>query len=543
MAHRSTKAAAPPRLRRLQFEGLVVQLAAPEQDTRARVAAARRIARQLGIGWEAQPLAQRSRTVVLRPRRGARAPTTGAAWELAHRLRAHREVVAAEPAFVMPGAGPFVPPPTVRGRHAAGASTPLPGTEACDWAIDLCRVPQAWALAPAQGGAALGQGIVVAHPDTGWTPHPELANTALDATSAYDFVAGRPGALDPLDPPHPGHGTSTASVIASDASVGDDPCITGVAPLATMLPLRVSNSVVHFSWLRLTAALWHAIAHDAHVVSMSLGGPLPAIALAEAIDAAIDANVILVAAAGNQWPFVVYPARYDEVIACAAINIRRERWSASASGADVDIAAPGESVWRAWATKAGFGVERSSGTSYAAAHVAGIAALWLAHHGRANLVARYGQGGVPAVFKELLTTAGIGGTPATWPDDVLGAGIVNAEALLAAPLPARPHAAGLRVRSGRRSVAENPFDRLAGYFPGTDPDRLRGWLARQLGVAPAALPARLATLGDEIAFHLTADPATYALVAVGLRRRAAVAPLPGDVLFRRASRTLRQALR
>ena len=86
------------------------------------------------------------------------------------------------------------------------------------------------------------------------------------------------------------------------------------------------------SALRLTAALWHAIDCQAHVVSMSLGGPLFSFALHEAIEEAIDAGMILAAAAGNQWPFVVYPARYDEVIACAACNVHGKRWSGSAQG-------------------------------------------------------------------------------------------------------------------------------------------------------------------------------------------------------------------
>ena len=140
---------------------------------------------------------------------------------------------------------------------------------------------------------------------------------------------------------------------------------------------------------------------------MSLGGPLPSFALHDAIEDATNAGLILVAAAGNQWPFVVFPARYDEVIAVAASNCADQRWVSSASGSDVDITAPGESVWRAETKSTGtFDVSRSSGTSYAAAQVAGAAALWLAHHGRSTLVGRYGAANVPAVFKELLTTQG-----------------------------------------------------------------------------------------------------------------------------------------
>jgi hypothetical protein len=274
---------------------------------------------------------------------------------------------------------------------------------------------------------------------------------------------------------------------------------------------------------------------------MSLGGPLPSFALHEAIGEAVDAGLILVAAAGNQWPFVVYPARYDEVIACAACNIDRERWAGSASGNDVDITAPGESVWRAKATAGSFGIDRSSGTSYAAAHVAGIASLWLAYHGRGNLVMKYGAAGLAPVFKQLLTTAGVAGTSASWPDDVLGAGIANAQALLAAPLPPSVHAAGMHVRRGTRTSPQSDLERIASYFPGADPDRVRAWLALTFGVSQRALPATLTRLGGELVFHLTANPVTYAKVHAQLAGRRG-ASAPRTRLFRDASITFKAAL-
>ena len=161
---------------------------------------------------------------------------------------------------------------------------------------------------------------------------------------------------------------------------------------------------------------------------MSLGGPLPSFVLHDAIEDATNAGLILVAAAGNQWPFVVFPARYDEVIAVAASNCADQRWASSASGSDVDITAPGESVWRAETKTSGaFDVSRSSGTSYAAAQVAGVAALWLAHHGRSTLVGRYGAANVPVVFKELLTTQGFRWpSSGTWDTSNLGVGLVDA---------------------------------------------------------------------------------------------------------------------
>lgn len=528
-----------PHLRPLQFEGLALRLGGDTRDSARAVAQARRILKDEGLDWRVAPFNPRARSLLIAPRAGAPLPTQARAWEISHRLRARRDVLDAEPAFVQPGEGPYRPK-AGRRRAAAGAAH-RPGTEDFDWALKQCDVFDAWNEPLPIGGAARGEGIVVAHPDTGWTGHPELANSTIDTARGFDFVAGDPDAQDPLDPPNAGHGTGTASVILSDANAPDQPRVQGVAPEATLVPLRVSNSVVHFSWARLTAALWRAIDRQTHVVSMSLGGPLPSFALHEAVEEAVDAGLILVAAAGNQWPFVVYPARYDEVIACAACNINGERWAGSASGSDVDITAPGESVWRAKATAGGFDIDRSSGTSYAAAHVAGIAALWLAYHGRGNLMMKYGAAGVAPVFKQLLTTAGVAGTPASWPDDVLGAGIVNAQSLLAAPLPPSVHAAGMRVRRGARKAAESDLERIASYFPTVDPDRVRAWLAETFGVSQRALPATLARLGGELAFHLTVNPATYATVHAQLAgRRGAIAPRTR--LFRGASNTFKAAL-
>ena len=75
----------------------------------------------------------------------------------------------------------------------------------------------------------------------------------LDLAAGFDFVDDDADPTDPLGPGNPGHGTSTASVIVSDFDAAGVKGVSGVAPLATLIPLRVSNSVVHFSWTRLDA--------------------------------------------------------------------------------------------------------------------------------------------------------------------------------------------------------------------------------------------------------------------------------------------------
>jgi thermitase len=529
----------PERLRHLQFEGISIRPGEPVADARQAVAAVRKILKAEHLAWRIQRYGKRARSVLVLPPPGSPSPSPAQAWELTYRLRARRDVMHVEPAFVLPAVGPYRAP--ARRSAAGGTSAHLPGSDDNDWALKLCHVFDAWNIPTAHG--PLGKGSIVAHPDTGYTRHPELIRSDILFAKGYDFVADTPDALDPLDPPNAGHGTSTGSVILSDIGPAGAIHVTGVAPQASLIPLRVSSSVVHFSWTRLCAALYRAIEEDAHVVSMSLGGPWGGFALHDAVRDAVDAGLMLVAAAGNGWPFVVYPARYDEVIAVAACNVDKQRWADSASGEAVDITAPGESVWRARTKGDGlFDVDRSSGTSYAAAHVAGIGALWLAHHGRAKLVMKYGSARIASVFKEMLTTAGHAGTPLPWPTTALGAGIANAESLLEAALPATVHAAGMALRTGGRTSVENDFDRIASYFPRAEPVRVRAWLLGMFGVKERQLATRLAAFADEIAFHLAADPNAYAAMHAALAgRRGAVALRPATLL-RRASPSLKRQL-
>jgi hypothetical protein len=123
----------------------------------------------------------------------------------------------------------------------------------------------------------------------------------------------------------------------------------------------------------------------------------------------------------------------------AASNIDDQPWSGSSRGSEVDISAPGQAVWIAATNKgpngAVFSVEQGDGTSFAVAAVAGIAALWLAHHDPAAVAAKYG-GRTQEVFRGLV--AQTCRTPAGWDTTRYGAGIVDAKALLEAPLPAVP---------------------------------------------------------------------------------------------------------
>jgi hypothetical protein len=236
--------------------------------------------------------------------------------------------------------------------------------------------------------------------------------------------------------------------------------ISGTAPAANLVPIRAIRSVVVVQDGDVAKAVNHARMSGCHVISMSLGGVGFSGALRAAIDAAIADGILVLAAAGNQVGFVVSPANYSEVVAVAATNIKDKPWDGSSHGSKVDVAAPGESVHCARAKKGPAGAEysvgRSSGTSFSVAQTAGVAALWLAHHGRAALVAKYGKQNLQAVFAHLLRTTAR--KPSGWDTDY-GDGIVDAEALLKAPLP-------VNVPPLAMAAETTPSERLSLYLPG-----------------------------------------------------------------------------
>ena len=113
---------------------------------------------------------------------------------------------------------------------------------------------------------------------------------------------------------------------------------------------------------------------------------------------------------------------------------RKKPWSGSSQGKAVDVTAPAESVWRAHYNKQGHpSVGRSNGTSYAVALTAGVAAIWLAYHGREKLINDYGADQIHNVFRELLMKTA--NSDHQLPKNRFGAGIVDAKALLEEPLP------------------------------------------------------------------------------------------------------------
>jgi subtilisin family serine protease len=417
------------------FESFAVRFAPASKGKEGKV-----IESILGRGWSITPFGSSS-SAFSKVSAASTRLSVDQAWAHTHRLKADKKnILDAEPLFqvrLRDSAEADVPGVSAQQRASGLFDLHKKGTENHEWALTMMDVQAAWNRDSSGVPRIGGRGVIIAHPDTGFTDHQEIA-ARIRKDDGFDFVANDPDAHDDLVSgiaDFPGHGTGTASLIMSDISSA----VSGVAPHAELIPLRVSNSVVHLSMENVTNAIHRAIGRKAHVISMSLGGP-PSLALHAAVRDAVNEGIIVVAAAGNYVGIVVWPARYDEVIAVAACNIKKDNWWASSRGPEVDVSAPGESVWRADAQRKGgktvFDVGRGSGTSLATAHVAGIAALWLEKYDRTKLIAKYGKPGLVAVFKALLLKSAGDRKPSGWDSSKLGAGIAHASALLAEPLPA-----------------------------------------------------------------------------------------------------------
>jgi hypothetical protein len=427
----------------------------------------------------------------------------------------------------------FDPPPAATPGPAprsagAGDCSGVAGAAGHDWALRLMRVPEALALIPA--ARAGGRGIRIGHPDSGYADHFALGLGRLDREHDRDVINATDEARDPLRPPttsffrplpNPGHGTSTASVIVGQ---GDGSGFHGVAPAATLVPIRATESVVQvFDGDVATAVRW-ARTHGCLVVSMSLGGK-GFFGLQDAIGEAVDAGMIVLAAAGNQVGFVTAPACYDNCIAVAACGADGRPWAGSSHGRAVDVTAPGSCVWAAqfaWGATPAPGEPRpvrvlgqTHGTSYAVAHTAGVAALWLARHGHATLVSRYGAGRIQATFLELLRRPHVCRRTPDWDVEQYGAGVIDAEALLREPLP-EPFAV-----TGRRSRAAGAPDDTIGRLAAataTTRDAVAAAVDTLFGDGSSDDEAFLRRFEGELVYLAMADPGF---------RRSITAPVPG----------------
>ena len=489
-----------------------------ERDRELRVVAARRpaatmaevrraVADLLGEDWRAERLAWSGRDVLIRAPGDYPAGTTGHA-------RASHEAAAS-----LSGAEPFgkveadVP---IRGyaENLGPDSQALTSTEKAGvplyWVHETLRWEQALATMP--DAVRGGVGISIGQPDTGYTFHPNLGTTGLDLTRDWDTISNDDNALDdlhqnPLWPlPFPGHGTSTASVIAGhgDPAVG----IVGLTPAAKLVPFRATESVVQVFDTNVAQAVARARGAGCQVITMSLGGK-GFFGLEKQIQRAVDSGLIMMAAAGNYVRFVTAPASYANCLAVAATGPGDTRWQGSSRGPAVDVSMPGAQIPVARYTEnlQPF-VGPSDGTSFSVAHLAAAAALWLATHGHHNLIAAYGAPRVQAAFLAVLHRPGVCVVPPDW-DPAWGIGRVDLPSLITAPLPT---VGDLKTLKRSRIPIGGATGRIAAAL-GADPVVVRTRLATLLQADESAEFAQLLDQHEgELVYLAYTDPAFAAAV-------------------------------
>ncbi len=171
-----------------------------------------------------------------------------------------------------------------------------------------------------------------------------------------------------------GHGTNIAGVIAAkDNDLG----ITGINSNVELYSARVLDANMQAPISRVIEAIDWAIEKDVDIINLSFTTKTNSAELLAAIQRAYDADILLIAAAGNSEEGsdgVMYPAAYSEVMAIGSVDTNGEVSSFSPEGQQVELVAPGELIT---STDVFDTVSTHSGTSYAAPYVTGIASkLW-----------------------------------------------------------------------------------------------------------------------------------------------------------------------
>jgi subtilisin family serine protease len=226
--------------------------------------------------------------------------------------------------------------------------------DAAQYELDKLHLPQAHKLAK-------GDNVRVALIDSAV----DLQNPELTGS-----IAGTFDTLASALKPHK-HGTAIAGLIAAHRR------LMGAAPDAKLLAVRAFDpdaAGAQGTTFNILKGLDWAAVNGARIVNMSFAGPADP-ALHRSLAAAHKRGIVLVAAAGNAGAKSppLYPAADPNVIAVSATDADDKVFALSNRGRHIAVAAPGAQILVAIPD----GYEVSSGTSYSAAEVSGVAALLL----------------------------------------------------------------------------------------------------------------------------------------------------------------------
>ncbi len=394
------------------------------------------------------------------------------------------------------------------------------------WHYPAINLPAAWDITigdPNLIVAVIDTGAKFGHPQLG----PRLTGGQYDFISdpqnALDGDGIDPSAEDPGDDPRglasSYHGTHVAGTVG--AVTNDGLGVAGVNWSSRLMTLRVlgagggSNFDIAQA-IRYAARLGNSSGtlptQRANVINMSLGGPSDSLTLAAAISAALNQNVVIVAAAGNENSSAAsFPASYPGVVSVGAIDLSGGKAPYSNFGDRIDVVAPGgntaedrngdgfpdgvlSTLWNQASDTPTFAFYQ--GTSMASPHVAGLASLILSVNPNLN----------PFQVRQILQSTAIDlGLPGR--DNTYGNGLVDALAALrsagnlgggATPI--------LRLATNRLDFGASatqlqvPFSNVGGgtlqvSSPTVELDTGAGWLGAQLSGSTVVVQVNRQGLG------------------------------------------------
>jgi len=276
-------------------------------------------------------------------------------------------------------------------------------SQSTPWGIIKIEADRAWAVSS-------GSGVKVAVIDTGINrSHPDLK---INIAGCVNFIYSWKTCEDDN-----GHGTHVSGIIAAlNNGIGT----VGVAPNAKIYSLKVLDRRGSGYVSDIIEALDWAVSNKMQVINMSLGTTVDVISFHDAVKRVNQVGIVQVAAAGNSGPAsnsVIYPAKYQEVIAVSATDSIDAVPYWSSRGIEVTLAAPGASIYSTY-LKGGYAT--MSGTSMSSPHVAGTVALRKALYPLET----------PSEIKSILTA---NTSPLPYDPTMVGSGLVDAYKVVTAP--------------------------------------------------------------------------------------------------------------
>lgn len=197
------------------------------------------------------------------------------------------------------------------------------------WYTNEMRLHTIW-------GRLTGEGITIAFLDSGLSS--EYKNSFEDRiVNPYNFVLDNHNWYDSL-----GHGTSMIVVASGNYN---DIGIWGVAPKSKIMPVIVTDDIGRTDGNILARGIVYAVENGANIINISLGSQLSHSLVEDAINYALDTGVFVVASVGDySMNKVLYPAKYDGVIAVQAQSKLGGKYVSASWGNEVDFSIPGEQI-------------------------------------------------------------------------------------------------------------------------------------------------------------------------------------------------------